>query len=106
MSSTTMITHVSTSSNLDKIHKIINVKFSVHLSNEQLQDLIASQPEELKEALLAAQLKPATLDQLIETISEEITGIHYPTEHSTAYYKEYFKKKVQENKNQYFGITA
>lgn len=89
---------------LEKIHKIISVKFGVSLSQKNLLDLIEAQPEELKQALKADQLELSTLHLLVETISEKITGMHYPTEHSTPYYKEYFKKKLQENSHQYFGL--
>lgn len=99
-----MSNSVLVSSSLDKINRIISVKFGVHLSQKQLLDLVEAQPEELKKALLAEPLELLTLDLLVEAVSEEITGMHYPTEHSTAYYKEYFKKKLNENKESYFGV--
>lgn len=95
--------YVLTSASLDKIHKIITVKFGVSLSQRQLMDVIEVQPEELRKALLAEQVDLSTLDLLVETMSEEITGMHYPTQASTPYYKEYFMKKLKENKDKYFG---
>ena len=97
---------VLTSSSLDKIRKITSIKFGVDLSQKQILELIEAQPEELRKALQAEQLDIMALDQLVENISEEITGINYPTEHSTPYYKEYFKKKLKENKDQYFGFSS
>ena len=95
---------VLTNSSLDKIHKIISVKFGVDLSQRQLLDLIEAQAEELRKALQVEQVDLLSLDLLVETISEEITGMNYPTDRSTPYYKEYFKKKLNENKDSYFGI--
>lgn len=97
---------ISTNTNLDKICKIISVKFDVILSPEQTIGLINTQPEELKVALQQETVTLTTLDQLVEAISETITGMHYPTEHSTSYYKEYFKKKLTENKASYFGLCS
>ncbi|WP_224994942.1 hypothetical protein [Cesiribacter sp. SM1] len=97
---------VSTSPGLDMIKKILTVKFDILLSHQQLLEFIERQPEELKKALKAEQVSLTTLDQLVERVSEEITGIHYPTDRSTPYYKEYFKKKLKENKDQYFGFGA
>lgn len=101
-----MSTSISTNTNLNRICKIILVKFDVILSPEQALVLIKAQPDELKEALQQEPVMLATLDQLIEALSEEITGIHYPSQHSTPYYKEYFKKKLKENKASYFGLYA
>lgn len=101
-----MSNYVLTSSNLDKIYKIISVKFGVDLSQQQLLSLIEAQEDELKIALQAEKVTPTSLDLLVETIAEDITGINYPTEHSTPYYKEYFKKKVKDNKDRYFGIAG
>lgn len=89
---------------LDRIDKTLAVKFDVRLFQEQLLALIERQTEELKTSLQEEKITLATLNQLVEAISEEITGIHYPTEHSTTYYKEYFKKKLQENKGKYFDF--
>lgn len=100
------LSDISTSPGLDMIRKVLAVKFDILLSHQQLLAFIERQPEELKKALKAEQVSLATLDQLVETVSEEITGIHYPTGHSTPYYKEYFKKKLKENKDQYFGLEA
>lgn len=101
-----MSNYVLTSSSMDKIHRVISVKFGISLSQQQLLDMIEAQTEELRKALQAEQIDLASLDQLVETVSEEITGIHYPTEHSTPYYKEYFMKKLKENKDKYFGIAG
>lgn len=95
---------VLTKPSLEKIHKIIAVKFDVVLPQQHLLNLIGSQSEELKHGLLADKIDPIYLDLLIETISEKITGMHYPTEHSTPYYKEYFRKKLKENKDSFFGL--
>ncbi len=101
-----MSNNVLTSSSLDKIQKIISVKFGADLSQKQLIALIENQEETLKEALQAPLVTLATLNLLVETIAEDITGINYPTEHSTPYYKEYFKKKLKENKDKYFGLET
>jgi hypothetical protein len=100
------LSDVLTSPGLDMIKKILSVKFDVLLSHQQLLTFIERQPEELKKALEVEQVSLATLDQLVETVSEEITGIHYPTNHSTPYYKEFFRKKLKENKDRYFGLGA
>ncbi|WP_224997103.1 hypothetical protein [Cesiribacter sp. SM1] len=100
------ISDVSTSPALDMIKKTLAVKFDVLLSHQQLLAVIERQAEDLKSALKADKITLNTLDQLVETISEEITGIHYPTNHSTPYYKEYFKKKLKENKDAYFGFES
>ena len=100
--SSTLLTNTS----LDPITRIIQVKFDILLSTQQVQALIARQEEELKAALQLEYPALAALEALIESISEEITGTHYPTEHSTPYYKEYFKKKLNENKHRYFSLLA
>lgn len=87
---------------LERIHKILSVKFDVELSRIQLLALIEKQPEELKKALLAGQTDPETLNIFIESVSKKITGVSYPSQQSTSYYKEYFKKKLKENKDSYF----
>lgn len=94
---------VLTNLSLEKIYKIISVKFGVDLSQKQLLYLINTQSEELKSDLLKDRIDPASLDQLVEIVSERITGMHYPTQHSTPYYKEYYKKKLNESKDSYFG---
>lgn len=94
--------HAPIHTGLDRIDKTLVVKFDVKLTTAQLLALIGRQPVNLKKALLEDKITLAALDQLVETISEEITGIRYPTDQSTAYYKEYFKKKLQENKEHYF----
>ncbi|WP_040396809.1 hypothetical protein [Cesiribacter andamanensis] len=76
------------------------------LTAGQLASLIAAQPEPLRQNLLADQPGLDALDELVERLSEQITGINYPTEHSTPYYKEYFKKKLQEGKEAFFGQFA
>jgi hypothetical protein len=98
------LSDVSTTPGLDMIKKILSVKFDVLLSHQQLLTFMERLPEELKKALKKEQVSLTTLDLLVEVVSEEITGIHYPTDHSTPYYKEYFKKKLKENKDRYFGF--
>jgi hypothetical protein len=85
------------------IQRIISVKFGLVLTARQVAALLAAQPEPLQQALLADQPELDALDELVERLSEQITGINYPTEHSTPYYKEYFKKKLQEHKEAFFG---
>ena len=88
---------------LDKVYRLISTKFGVNLSQQQLLMLIDAQPEGLRKALQAGQVDISTLDLLVETVAEKITGVRYPTQQSTPYYKEYFKQKLNENKGRYFG---
>lgn len=89
---------------LDSICRIIAVKFGVHLSLQQAQALMERQPDEVKIVFGEAyQPTVAALDRLVESVSEAVTGMGYPTQHSTPYYKEYFKKKLNEHKAAYFG---
>lgn len=88
---------------LDRVYRLISIKFGVTLSQQQLLILIDRQPEDLRKALQSGQVAIETLDLLVETVSEKITGIRYPTQQSTLYYKEYFKRKLNDNKDKYFG---
>lgn len=76
----------------DSVDRLIYIKFSVNLSQQQLLMLIETQPEGLRKALQSGQVDISWLDLLIEAVSEKITGVRYPTRQSTPYYKEYFKR--------------
>ena len=88
------------------IQNIIADKFGVQLSPVQLIELIDAQPEAIRKALQETALSSGSLDLLVENIAEEITGILYPTEHSTLYHGEYIPKKLKENKGQYNGLPS
>ena len=60
----------------------------------------------LRTALKEKQKDLSTLYLLVENISKRITGVPYPTENSSPYYKEYFNKQLKENKDNYFGLKA
>ena len=99
-----MSNYIFTSTGLSGIHRIIFTKFGVDLSEEQLLNLIETQPEWLRTALKEKQTDLSVLHLLVENISEKITGVPYPTENSSPYYKEYFNTKLKANKNNYFGL--
>ena len=101
-----MSNYIFTNTGLFKIRRVIFTKFGVDLFEEQLLNLIEIQPEGLRTALKEEQIDLTTLYLLVENISEEITGVPYPTENSTPYYKEYFNKKLKENKDKYFGFKS
>ena len=95
-----------TSTSLSKIHAIIFTKFGVDLSEEQLLNLIEAQPEGLRTSLKEKQIDLSTLHLLVEDISEKITGVPYPTENSSSYFKEYYSKQLEKNKESYFSLKS
>lgn len=101
-----MSNHTFSSSGLSWIHGILFTKFGVDLSKEQLLNLIEGQPEGLRTALREKQTDLSTLYLLVENISKKITGVAYPTENSSPYYKEYFNNQLKENKDNYFNFKS
>ena len=101
-----MDNHTFASTGFSKIHAILFTKFGVDLSEEQLLNVIEAQPEGLKTALKKKQVDISILYLLVENISKKITGVPYPTENSSPYYKEYFNKQLKENKDNYFGFKS
>lgn len=98
-----MIDTVLSNPGLEQIQRIISVKFGVDLTQKQLLNLLDTQPEEQKKGLLEEKIDPVSLDMLIESVSKEITGMHYPTEHSTPYFRAYYQKMLIENRDSFFG---
>ncbi|WP_224994267.1 hypothetical protein [Cesiribacter sp. SM1] len=89
--------------NLERMHRIMQVKFGVDLSEEQLGRLLQAQSEILKRALQKEEIDLSALDLLIDSVSEQITGMRYHTDKSTSYYKEHYQKKLSENKIAFFS---
>lgn len=99
-----MINSKISNQSLEQIQNIISIKFGLDLNQQQVLNLIEVQAEDLKKALLAEKVvEPANLHILVESISDAITGMHYPTESSTAYFKEYFQMILLEKRASYFS---
>ena len=90
---------------LKMIHQMLLVKFDVDLNREQLMHLIDLQEEEVREGLHQQPADPEAMERLLNDVSCSLTGMLYPTEFSTAYYKKTFQEKLRENRNFFLKLS-